>query len=114
MSDVSAQMERRLAANPKMVESARAIVRNHAKEIGRILAEDGDDPVKSLGRLQELVSRAAPRFDDPSDPGIPVRGDGDDPGDPSDPGGLGATQQGLIEDQLGIMMVLTVCIILLW
>jgi hypothetical protein len=47
MSDIN-ELLMQIRANPKFVEAARAIARDHAEEIKRILVEDGDDPVESM------------------------------------------------------------------
>jgi hypothetical protein len=108
MSDISDQWKQCLEANPKLVEVAREIARDHAEEIKRILVEGRGDPVKIFGRLHRLVRREAPRDDTgpvpaphPTPTPDPTKGPPDDDDDP-------------VGEQILISVVLIVGIILAW
>jgi len=96
MSDVSEKLKHRISADPKILEVAHVIARHHAEEIRRILVEDGDDPVKSIGRLADLVAKATPRdtpgtpTDSPTPTGLPTPTGSPTPTDPgTDSGTVG-------------------------
>ena len=65
MRDIGPELKKITDANPKIVEIARKIGRDHAVEIERILSARPDDPVGKIVKIAGLVSRETPRDDPP-------------------------------------------------
>jgi hypothetical protein len=110
MSDVSEQLKQWIDANPKIVEVAGPIARDHDEEIKRILAEDANDSAKRIGRLHALVRRESPR-DDPTPVSTPTPTQ--TPTDPDDPvAAQAAAEADAIEAQVVVILVLAALVII--